>query len=866
MYKIPGKLRPFILLFAFWLVIEPCAITMLRAQEASDIPQPELLTDDIEGIEIIDEVLTPVEYLEYMLQLRGLTKDEAEAKAWGDWMTTITGAYMMMDEGSQDVFTFYSALTQVAKTADGLARTVQGIPNLVKKAMLVFAFIGKANVVAKNANLLRGLQNATKMVKRFGQFAQNNPTLKFLAFMSPPPCWNNPNVAGEGFKSYYRWVLKKTTGGTGLGNGGTKGLLGDFKAGPFDVDGTWDGGRYIDDWKGVSRTVGIGLTVLGMALDAYGIVTSEDRQGGRFSYSLAKNWVGLALGAASLIAMFCIPVVGQIVAAITIAWVIISAIGDLLGKYNKKWHEGYKSSHWFLYQEDPEYRIFYDNRDMLKEEEKSLSLKIAQRDFGEQLKDQAQPQSDDEKELQERNLRIFTTIEKQGVLMTYYNQTGFTMPDFDLNRLQELWRKKADFMSWKPNEAESEKAKNRGFWGTLGHVVNPMTYISWAGDKIQSQGYKREIENEDIRRVFFNPDYVLVKKYKNYLIGRNLSEGIYDAVGLRIEQAPFNYLPLIGIDTTAWSEELLEESFQGDAFIVGSKELIFFKEQIKIAHESAKEALKETKKTLKKIEEKDLKFCSELRQALQALVSAYKAGPDRVHPGLEDKLSAAPLKWRLDKKQWEPTPRNYISRYKADIEQMLLYEPLSLAQKTADTVLIAMTIKHNIDVAQLMQTLGNEKQETIDSFHSEFKNEAIRRFLEKGEFLDVNKSWWDKAMNWLSEIYPAYDELKKFTKLYNNEVEDFTKTADFANIKYNPGELVRDLNNEIAAYKDLYSDFEDIKDDAGLNMPLADDQQKFDGIFANFQIPEGVEEMTPLDVNAPVNEYLVSPILPPMNQ
>jgi len=50
-----------------------------------------------------------------MLSLRGRTKEEQEAKTWGEWMTSLTGAYMLMDDGCTDVFSFYLPVVQLLK-------------------------------------------------------------------------------------------------------------------------------------------------------------------------------------------------------------------------------------------------------------------------------------------------------------------------------------------------------------------------------------------------------------------------------------------------------------------------------------------------------------------------------------------------------------------------------------------------------------------------------------------------------------------------------------------------------------------------------------------------------------------------------
>ncbi|HNW34934.1 MAG TPA: hypothetical protein PKM25_08385, partial [Candidatus Ozemobacteraceae bacterium] len=620
--------------------------------------------------------------------------------------------------------------------------------------------------------------------------------------------------------------------------------------------------------KGAARTCGIGLAVLGLCLSTYQLLTSDDLHGARYgSYAIVKNYVDVAFGAAALICMFCIPVVGQVIAALTLAWMLLTTVGDMIGEHNKKWKEAYRASHWFLIQNDSEYKSFYDNRSSLKPEEKSASLLLAERDYGQFIAEQ-KPTNDEETKQYEAGKAVFTELEKQGVLMTYYNQTGFTLPDFDMARLMDLWHKKADYMSWKPNEKESSEAKKSGFFATIGHVINPMTYVSWVGNKIDSRGFQNEIKNGDIKRVFFNPDYVLVKKYKNYLMAKNLKEGIYDAVGLRIEQSPFNYIYLLGIDTGAYSEDLLKQSLNADAFIIGSKEMMYFSKLVETSYESMKKTMKENDKVIENLVEKDLKSTREIRVALQRLLEAYKSGPDQIHTGLYDKCHDV-FGWQISDKKLK-TPKAMIDRYKAQLEEILAYVPVSISQKTAELVLIIQTIKHNLDTAKLMTAMGTEKLEVLNAdFDREFTNDAIKSYLKTGTFLDVKGSSGFLGADWLSGLYPAWEELRKYTNLYMDEAKKFSALADrsgsdtrdgFLGIDYHvkpPKELLQEMNQEIEALKAVLEAWNDVKDQMDIKVAYGDNPEMYQGVFkeGGFQPVCDTEAMN-----------LDSPVLMPMNQ
>lgn len=905
--KISSKYRIFIFLFAFWLAFEPFAVSIVRA---NDVPTPELSTEGIEGIVEIDQVMSPAEYLEYMLALRGRTKEEAEAKAWGEWMTSLSGSYMLMDDGCTDVFSFYGTMSKMQPHMAQTPFYFEAVSRAASKATLAFSFVANSQMVKnvggviskagsavtssrvgdaarwsatkvssaakwtggklastklyqkgvgffqRKANLFNGFKKAGTMFTSAQRTFSARNVSTFLSHMAPP-CGYKAGV-GEGFYSYWRWVARKT----GLENVST------YRNYAKKVGiNTNRGAKVIDNAKGAGHTVGIGLCVLGIALDSYGIATSEDRKGGRFfSYSLVKNYVGLALGSAALVAMFCIPVVGQVVGALALAWLAITTVGDVFGDYNKRWKAAYKGSYWYLYENDPEFKSFYDNRGRIKPEEKAAALLITEGQYGDFIKDQP-AETEEDQMIQEKNIRVYTELEKQGVLVSFYSQKGFSLPDFGMERLKELWNMKADFMSWKPTQVEQEKAANRGFWGKVGHAVNPMTYISWAGDKVQSRDYKKLAEEYNIQKVFFNPDYVLIKKYQNWITANKHRGGIFDVVGLRIEQSPFNYIPMVGIDSGAWSENLLIEAFNADAFQIGVKEMMYFKEQIKNAREQVENTVKDTDKMVEQMREVHLKHAEKIRKALEKLVDSFQTDPDREFDGLMKQCKKA-FGWRWNSDLGKPTPRKIIQAYQADIEQSLMYDPLSIAQKAADTVLLLSAIKQNLDLAIMMREMGEEKRQVLQEFSEEFTNYDLAKYLREGTFLDVKGSTFG---DWLADIYPAYDEMEKYTNLYMREVDKFTSSADESNSDsrsrwywfdkegVHPKELLRDLNSELASFKEVSAKYEEIKDEMNLTVPLSEGENS--DFYANVYVDGGYKAV----VEDPQTDvfYIDSPVIPP---
>ena len=933
--KLRGRTNRFIVfLLSFLMAFEPFAINMVRAAETESVPQPVveyLNTDGIEGIIDIEEVEKPVDYLDYMLSLRGRSmaddpitaNNQDEAIAWGEWMNTLTGAYSLMDDGCTDVFSYYNTLGEVVphlnnetyyfralaysankatlaatfianklaaafpgvvtagqKIATGIANGANAVVNAIKGTVI---YRKGAGYIQSKANLMNGLHKMGAAYDKTAQIFSAKNVTTFLTHMCPPVGFRAGCETGEGFVSYWRWIARKTHLD---GNQGYKDAMKKINSHLSKENQicTNKGAKVMSDAKGIAHSVGIGLTIVGIALDTYGIVTSEDREGGRYgSYSLVKNYVGLALGVASLVAMFCMPVVGQIIGILALVWTGLTIIGDELGKYNKRWKAAYKDSYWYLYQNDPEFKSFYDNRESLTQNEKSAALLVTEKNYGEYREGASQflaankneESYYDDKSQEAVSARVFIELEKQGVLMSYYNKNDFRLPDYSMGRLQEMWQMKADYMSWKPTEEESVREQHRGFWGKIGHAINPMTYISWAGDKIQSHEYKKMIENYNIEKVFFNPDYVLIKKYQNWITANRKvvpeesednNNDFYRAIGLRIEQSPFNYIPLVGIDMAAWTDDLLVEAFNADSFQIGVKEMMYFKNMIESAKDKVEEGTKNCTGVVASLKD-SMEHFTYRAEALQALRDAYRNTPDDESRGkalMKEKCVKKSFGWKWNKNNGECTPRNIMKVYWNDINQCLTYDPLSVSQKGADCQLLLDTIKKNLDTAVLMNELAKEKRDALENFNSEFKNVEIAQYLKEGTFLDVKGSTF---MDWLSDLYPAYDELEKHTKAYEGKVEDFQEAVNesneghkkifgitFSDDKYHPNNILKEINSVLNMYKNVAEDFEDITSDLSVDglAITADDEKVYTDYAQRELVALDPEKPVQIDMNASV--------------
>jgi len=260
-----------------------------------------------------------------------------------------------------------------------------------------------------------------------------------------------------------------------------------------------------------------------------------------------------------------------------------------------------------------------------------------------------------------------------------------------------------------------------------------------------------------------------------------------------------------------------------------------------------------------------------MREALAALLDAYNSDPDREQNGLMTQMKKA-FNWRWNDNNGKPTPRNIIQLYRPDIEQTLNYVPLSIAQKAAEALLMLINIKNGIDTAKLMQAMGQDKREIMENFESEFTNSAFNKYLKEGTFLDVKGSTFT---DWLGEVYPAYSELEKFTNLYMQEVDKYSGAADTANSTTrerwywfdkdvaHPKEVLRQLNDELRALKELTESFEDVKDTLNIRMPIADNSAFKNGVFKDGGYTLDWDTSDPININTMLDRDISNPILAP---
>ena len=801
-------------ILAFLIFFEPFAIQIVKAQS---LPEPTVINEEV-GLMDPADVLAPHDYLDAMLELRGKNRDQVELRAWGEWQALINSSYLVIDEGATDVFGLYDAL-KVAKDIKSTTCSVGDIIGKVwKYAHMTTAFFDKLNKTNRAHTALSCWSRMNKWTEKGVELCKNSKSLNFLSFCCPPSCWHNTKNVSKGMDQYWHWLQKK---------------------GGKDVT------TEINNAQGVARTIGIGFAIIGAALSIWNYAKNEDRDVGRWSYNRVKDLVAIGFALAGIVAMFCIPIVGQVLAIVTAIWGVLTMIGDMIGEFNKKWKNAYKNSYWYLYENDPEFKSFYDNRELLNNEEKSAAHILVEKNYA----DFKVKEAKDDDSVEARNSRVYIALEKQGVLTSYYNRKPYNLSDFNIKDLMELWEMKASYMAWKPTEAESKKKKS--FWEKVGAAFNPKTYISWAADKIGSRKYKKYIENNEIERVMFNPDYVLNKKYQVYVTANKLNDGFYSMVGLRIEQSPFNYIPLLGIDMKNWNQKLLEEAVKADAFIVGQKEMAAIHNQIELTVQSLDKSIDEADDLVKEIDKNQLPHCKKVREFLDDFAEAYQK-PNEENKSLFKKANKLlDLDWDDSKKK---TPANILEACREDIEKALYYDPLALSQKAAEMVLLTITVKQQLDMGSIMNAYVEDKWEALNSFDKDFKNKDIIKYLKDGSFLSVKGGGF---LDWLAELYSSYDETEKTLKQIQKDVDKYNKLAGisasdkrktflfFKKSVTTPPELVTKINLELAQWRSTIKAWEKISDAANVKVVLAENPEFAEKILSSYEVSSFVLE--PLD-------------------
>jgi hypothetical protein len=373
-----------------------------------------------------------------------------------------------------------------------------------------------------------------------------------------------------------------------------------------------------------------------------------------------------------------------------------------------------------------------------------------------------------------------------------------------------------------------------------------------------------------MEKAVFNPDFVLLKKYQAWVTANRLitnenepnnNNGFYRMIGLRIEQAPFNYIPLVGIDMASWSNDVLVQAFNADSFLVGLKEMMYFRNMIGAATNSVKEFTKNVSDEMKELKNQ-LEYFDNQAEALVVIRDAYRYDKDSQKKGkelLKNKYVKKVFKWNTSDKY---TPKEIVALYWNDIDRALSMDVSAISQKGAEVTLLLETIKRNINLSILMQELYEEKLEAINNVDQEFTNLEFNEFIKKGSFLTVKGGG---VLDWLSGIYPPVEELEKYNNLYKKEIDKFSKAAEDSSKghkkllgflwrvedeRYNPNTVLGEINMMLDKYRKVSEDFQVIAPELskdGLTISDTDEgvYPMKDGTFVGYPTNDEIETIDP---------------------
>ncbi len=817
-------------LLALLLAVEPMLVPMLHAEPAEQNGQA---IEEKPFDTFPTDRIPPGDYLKALLETRGSNTQELENRACIDWLLTIASSYSLMGAGEADVPVLYSTLEQVKKKlgdAKSLVlspvKPIDKVSEYARSLNFVCSLLGKS-AKGWGKRVLDSWEawskEATEGIGALGG-GKYGKIMKVAKWISTPS-------AGSESKSYFRW----------LGN----------KAGLSPAD---DASSAIGNVQGVCQSIGIGLEILGLALNMYSFASSEDFQVGRASYSQVKTGVDIFFGLAGLACMF-IPG-GQIVALVTLIWVGATKIGDAIGETNKKWQEAYKNSWWYLMQEDPEFQSFYNNRKSLKDDEKAASLRLVEelmagsgakaavgtaRPGARAMIGKGEPGAEamigtGGGSWGEKQDALGEALERQATLVSYYYHTGCTIPDTDIEQLKKLWNAKAGYMSWKPQPQEEDKP----WWKK---ELRDMAYDWYASRKYE----KKVTEDKAVRRVWFNPDYVLIAKFLNYYMLTKEKSDLDEIIGLRIEQAPFNYLPLVEMGVADWSETLLTEAFGADTFCVGMKEMVYLREQMKLMKDAFDEGIDDAYKPFGDVR-LDTARLEAIAKALETLVKDYAKDKDKKVDNWESRWGRAfsPMAVGIGK----TTPAKFIAENRQKLEESLAMASNHTAQSIVDLISIGMTIKSARDTAALAEAVGIDRKRVLDNVDSIFTLAPVKRFLREGP----SAGGGNEALNWLSDIYPPLDDMDKYVNLYQKDIDSYKSKIDKASKR--DGIQLRELMVKykalLTAFKGVTLAYEAIADEVEFTVHIpSTDTGVFDETFdfvADFDKPLQIDlSVTPGD-------------------
>ena len=790
------KLKGLTFFVVFCLIFCPFLTEVLRADQ--------ITLDDLLN------VTTPLNSQKIMLKISGTLDPDGnysqagvEARAWSEFFSTMSVIYDSLGTGAQDAVGYYGILGKITSSwAYQNTRGVADLCSIIQKPVsltihgpMYFGYFLRETRNIKQLSFLNNLIGSydyqlINYGKRMESLIKKNCIASFIDSLGGA----TPN--GDSAKEFWKFTKSKDT---------YKILneAGDWVDEPLSAS--------VKVADGIAGVAGISLAIIGMAMDASTLLNDETFGTSRtFNYgnlktslSLYLNYTQLVLTLMSMIIAAPVgPVIGAIATIAGLVYWLGTSIGDAIGESRRKWLSSYKRSYEFLLEVDPEFQTFVDEYKggHLSQEAKPTSMIFLEESLS------------DLKTADENGQGLFASMEKQAMLSAYYELDSLSYPSMGLDELKKLWKDKADYLSYKPTEEEIAAESEKSLWENLGDgLVNAWMIFSPLGQVVNSFEHSKEfIDNyqvtsqlgkDDIQAVFFNPDYYLTKKFRNYYNDKmhfdHSIDPIWNMVSLRLEQAPFNYLPLIEISSGDLTSDVLVEAFAGDSIFVAAKEMEAMRKMLEISKVGAENILNDEKE---RIQRYFSHFSDGQEEALSIVISKIKMLKDLLEMQKEynDYIAEADDKDRAERefKEFNKQDIKDINRrvagitsfykegflledhlrenaeLKAVIKEALNDFPKRNAKLAVEVILGADAVKTHYDTLAIIEYFYKDRKDTLAELS--FSNEKIRDYIEDGKVLGIQNNLAD----FFGDIYSAKEDLTYSLEKIEDEIEKFRGILD----------------------------------------------------------------------------------------
>ncbi len=760
----PGRLtkRILVLVFAIWFGFQPLAVEVFAAEDdLLDAAGPKQGDQVVDSSTNPDDILMPNKWLEFQLMVYGNTREALEHMAFGQAQQMIIESLNLMGVDSSDAVGVHQAIAKHLENRN--KNTVQQNlgPAFQELSPYFTGFFnqgGGGTMAAKaNAFLAEHFPKIQKFLEESG-FGE--------AMLSSP----------EGGSC--TWLLK------------TRGLL---EAGKVGL-----------------KFLGIATTVVGLIGTVDSLLHSEDLKGGvrgiggGYTWDTIKLWIDYTMGIVNLMLLTGILVFPP-AALILLGVIVTELVLDQIGRDRAKWLECYENSFWFLKTEDEKFRTFFENQDVFKANggKRSLSWIRADEDFGARLEEQKKIDCND------RNVKnyegVYKALVRQGVLMTYYGTKDIPLDSVSRESLLELWRAKTDYMSWKPTEAEAKEGKSflDKIWSALATFATRGGYLAPVLKKATDDRFKKFLAQYDREYVYFNPDFALTRIFMNFRQSKPLdwqNSSVAEVLALRLEQAPFNYLPLLSISTDRWSDAVLRKAFTADAVLARTKELSGLVELLKKCNDRLEYRAKNTEVDREKRFDNSLDKIRLCRSAISMLARApetvkndlLKKDLQKLCQVLEERDILTNEDYGRFAHQKSVPKSEIVAACREKLEKTFIDQVGTLSMTPVNLYCRLLQMSLGCCVAQLLEQFANQEETWAVWLESDSRPEMkeIRDFMVDGKCLDIQgrngvEEAWNGFANFLGGIETPLKDFRHYLVRFRQEAKRyhqwnriFTTTGD----------------------------------------------------------------------------------------